>query len=91
MVLSLHDLVMSHEVIYSLFYGSCRIGNEPIEDQITTIPTKSLKWAKDGTSFFYVWGWPGPDVNKYSMQTYGKAWALTKQEIIDAWKSAKRN
>lgn len=56
MVVSLRDLVMSHEKIYSLLYSPCRIESDPIEKQIVEISTKSLRWSDDGTMFVYVWG-----------------------------------
>ena len=61
MVVSLREIVMSHEKIYSLLYSPCRIESDPIEKQIVEISTKSLRWSDDGTMFVYVWGWPGPD------------------------------
>lgn len=90
MVVSLREIVMSHEKIYSLLYSPCRIESDPLEKQITEISTESLRWSDDGTMFVYVWGWPGPDFNRYSAKTYGKGWAFTKQEIIDAWESENR-
>ena len=90
MVVSLREIVMSHEKIYSLLYSPCRIESDPIEKQIVEISTKSLRWLDAGTMFVYVWGWPGPDFNRYSAKTYGKGWAFTKQEIIDAWESENR-
>ena len=83
MVVSLREIVM-------LLYSPCRIESDPIEKQIVEISTKSLRWSDDGTMFVYVWGWPGPDFNRYSAKTYGKGWAFTKQEIIDAWESENR-
>lgn len=29
----------------------------------------------------YVWGWPGPDFNRYAPEDYGKTWALTEAEL----------
>lgn len=90
MVVSLREIVMSHEKIYSLLYSPCRIESDPIEKQIVEISTNSLCWSDDGTIFDYVWGWPGPDYNRYSAQTYEKGWAFTKQEIVDAWENENR-
>lgn len=82
----LYYKVMQHDKIYSLLYSPIRIKEESLEDQIIEIPLTELKWAKDKTSFVYVWGWPGPDYNRYDASTYGKGWAFTKQKIIDSWK-----
>lgn len=90
MMVSLREIVMSHEKIYSLLYSPCKIESDPIEKQIVEISTKSLHWSDDGIIFYYVWGWPGPDFNSYSAQTYGKGWAFTKQEIVDAWENENR-
>ena len=51
MVVSLREIVMSHEKIYSLLYSPCRIESDPIEKQIVEISTKSLRWSDDGTMF----------------------------------------
>ena len=56
MVVSLREIVMSHEKIYSLLYSPCKIESDPIEKQIVEISTKSLRWSDDGTMFVYVWG-----------------------------------
>ena len=42
--------------------------------------TSSL--GSTGPCFVYVWGWPGPDFNVYSLADYGKTWAFTKEELI---------
>lgn len=80
----LYDEVMSHDKIYSLLYSPQRT-NDPIESQIIDIKTSELDWEKDYQGFVYIWGWPGPDYNRYTMQTYGKGWAFTKEEILRAW------
>lgn len=80
-----YNCVMSHDKIYSLLYSPNRCPGRSLNDDIEEINTKSLDWAWDKECFFYVWGWPGPDCNKYTQETYGKGWAFTKQEIIEAW------
>lgn len=37
--------------------------------------------GKDG-ALWYVWGYPGPDYNRYAPEDYGKTWALAKEELI---------
>ena len=79
-----YNLVMSHDVVYSLLYSPSKTF-DPVEDQIIDINTSGLQWAGDNESFIYIWGGPGPCYNHYSAQTYGKGWAFTKEEIINAW------
>lgn len=81
----LYDDVMSHEVIYSLMYSPQRVDFRTLEEDVIEIETSELKWSKDRSKFFYIWGWPGPDYNTYTEQTYGKGWAFTKEEIMHAW------
>ena len=83
--MTLKEEVMKHDFIYSLMYSSYKIDSCPLEEQIVKIETSKLKWYKDDEGFIYIWGWPGPDANSYKRSTYGKGWAYTKEEIIDAW------
>ena len=80
----LYNKVMSHEKIFSLMYSPYKT-DSPVENQILDIETSELRWSEDRKTFFYIWGWPGPDYNTYTAQTYGKGWAFTKEEIIAAW------
>ena len=82
---TLYDEVNKHKEIYSLMYSPAKT-SDPIEEQIISISTSRLDWNDEKTEFFYVWGWPGPDYNTYSKETYGKGWAYTKKEIINAWR-----
>ena len=81
----LYYLVNQYEKIYSLLYSPQRTA-DPIEKQIIDIKVQELQWSKDYKSFYYIWGWPGPDYNHYTLATYGKGWAFTKEEIIAAWR-----
>lgn len=76
---------MSHEKVYSLLYSPVRIKNRPIREQLFEIETKDIRWGVSDDSFAYVWGWPGPDINVYTAETYGKGWAFTEEEILKAW------
>lgn len=76
--------VMKHDYIYSLMY-SPECLDEPLDKQIIKLRTDWLEWFQDQTGFMYFWGWPGPDYNKYTPDTYGKGWAFTKEEIYKAW------
>lgn len=79
----LYDLVMSHNVIYSLMYAPQVVEWRSREDQIIEIATKDLKWSRDKATFYFIWGWPGPDFNTYEMKDYGKSWAFTKDEVMN--------
>lgn len=82
-----YNWVMSQDFIFSLMYSPSVDPSINIEEQIVQIDTKRLVWANDKKTFYYIWGWPGPDFNTYTIQTYGYGWALTKDEIINAWKA----
>ena len=77
--------VLSHEKIYSLLYSPSRIDNTPISEQLFEVKTEDLDWSLDHNSFIYIWGWPGPDYNLYTIKTYGKGWAFSEEEILRAW------
>lgn len=83
--MTLKEEVMKHDSIYSLMYSPYKLDSCPLEEQIVKIETSRLKWYKDEEGFIYIWGWPGPDSNSYTRKTYGKGWAYTKKEIIEAW------
>lgn len=82
---NLYNTVMKHGRIFSLMYSPHLSNQMGIEEQIIRIFTSDLKWTYDKSQFMYVFGWPGPDFNVYTAETYGKGWAFTKQEIIKAW------
>ena len=50
---------------------------------VVYISGKSVDMWKDG-SMCYVWGYPGPDYNRYTPEDYGKTWVLTEKET-EAW------
>lgn len=68
-------------------YSPYVIPDSAVEDQIVKIEVSELIWATDKTEFFYRWGWPGPDINRYTIRTYGKGWAFTQEEIIKSWEN----
>lgn len=72
-----HYYNQTYEKIYGYMYG---VANPKFD--IIDIPITSLQLSANKDAFYYVWGWPGPDVTKYNFQDYGKAWAFTKEEII---------
>ena len=85
----LYETVNKHEVIYSLMYGETYIRGKAIEDQIITIKSEELEWSENKKQFIYVWGWPGPDFNLYTLENYGKAWAFSKEELVEFWDKRK--
>lgn len=85
----LYETVNNHEVIYSLMYGETHVNWKTTEDQIITIKTEELEWSESKKQFIYVWGWPGPDFNLYTLENYGKAWAFSKEELVEFWDKEK--
>ena len=84
-MMTLKQEVQQHDVIFSLMYAPTRVASLSLEDQIIEIKISKLEWFLDEEGFYYIWGWPGPDCNRYTREDYGKAWAYTKEEIIEAW------
>lgn len=83
--MTLKEEVLQHKSIFSLMYSPVRVNHLSLEEQIVEIEISELKWYLSNEGFVYVWGWPGPDSNSYTRETYGKGWAYTKEEIIKAW------
>lgn len=89
--MTLKEEVLQHKHIFSLMYSPNRFYDTPLKEQIIKINTSELKWYINEEGFIYVWGWPGPDANLYTRETYGKGWAYTRQEIIKAWENENEN
>ena len=89
--MTLKEEVLQHKVIFSLMYSPDKVDFRTLEEQIIKINTSELKWYINEEGFVYVWGWPGPDANFYTRKTYGKGWAYTRQEIIEAWENENEN
>ena len=83
--MTLKEEIQQHDTIFSLMYAPTRVSFRSLEDQIIEINVSKLKWFLDEEGFYYVWGWPGPDFNRYVREDYGKSWAYTKEEILKAW------
>lgn len=80
-----YDEIMSHDKIYSLLFSPER-SSAPIEDQIVELKTSRLEWwDKEKGDFIYTWGCIFGEYNRYSRDTYGKGWAFSKEEILEAW------
>ena len=86
---TLKDIVMEKDFIWSLMYSPNKSKLLSLEEQILEIKTKELIWAKDEQSFFWIWGYPGPDFNTYDISTYGKGWAFDRETILNSWKDEK--
>ena len=83
----LKEKIGKAKIIWSLMYSPYKVPWRPLKRQIIKIKVSELKFSSDGNCFYYIWGQPGPDVNKYDLSTYGKGWALTKDEILKAWEN----
>lgn len=70
------------EIKKDWFWGTM-YGGKPKKDcdEIVKIDVKSCEMSADGTSFCYVWGWPGPDCNFYDEADYGKTWAWELEDF----------
>lgn len=69
--------------IYGYMYGQPYINTSHglEKDKIIEIPKKQVQLGKNGDCLYYVWGWPGPDINLYMFEDYGKTWAFSREEI----------
>lgn len=66
------------------FYGTMYGGpyGESELDKILEINKKDIKFCQNKDAFYYIWGWPGPDVNFYYFKDYGLTWAFNKNDFI---------
>ena len=66
------------------FYGTMYGGpyGESEWDKILEINKKDIKFCQNADAFYYIWGWPGPDVNLYYFKDYGLTWAFNKNDFI---------
>lgn len=58
-------------------------GREYPEDELIKVRKSKLDYnfEKSPDGFIFVWGWPGPDYNRYRFEDHGKTWAFTKKEM----------
>lgn len=56
-------------------------GSTCSDELLTNISKKELELTFDADEFIYIWGWPGPDYNRYKFADYGKTWAFTREEL----------
>ena len=87
--MKIKEFIGDAETIWSLMYSPTKVEWRTIEEQLIEIKVNELEFAIDGHCFYYIWGWLGPDFNRYDLSTYGKGWALTKEEILKAWENKK--
>ena len=66
------------------FYGTMYGGpyGESEWDKILEINKKDIEFCQNEDAFYYIWGWPGPDVNFYYFKDYGLTWAFNKNDFI---------
>lgn len=82
--MTLKEEMMSHSYIYTTLY-TCSNQHPPYnKDYIEQLSTSRLVWAKDGNECYFVWGWPGPDINTYSRSNYGREWSYSVEEHNDS-------
>lgn len=87
---NLYDKITSHDSIWSLMYPDY-INCMSTEEQIIEIKIEELRWSKNKQVAYYVWGWPGPDVNMYNVDNFGITWHFNKDELINYWKNKKND
>ena len=62
------------------FYG--RIYGDVIPaTEIVEIKKEKLGITASRDAFYYIWGWPGPDVTFYKFENYGKSWAFRMEDF----------
>ena len=68
----------------SKFYGTMYGGpyGKSKFDTIEEINKKYIKFCKNEDAFYFVWGWPGPDINFYYFKDYGITWAFDVNDFI---------
>jgi hypothetical protein len=50
-------------------------------DKVIEISKEKLELSANKDCFFFVWGFPGPDINIYRFSDYGETWAFTEEEL----------
>lgn len=92
---SLYDYYALEKVdgIYGYMYGvpcfmecNLRTGEETVKpDKLMHIEKSSLELVTHESGyplgFLYIWGYPGPDYNKYMFRDYGITWAFSEKDI----------
>ena len=60
--------------VYATMYGGVYTSDEIMMLQI-------FQLTKDKDGFYYRWGGPGPDINRYLFKDYGKTWAFRMEDF----------
>lgn len=79
------DLITLFKALKDGIWGTM-YGRPKEQDEILFIEPRSFKLCihtEEPPRFIYIWGWPGPDYNRYLLKDYGKTWALTREELQD--------
>lgn len=73
---------MKHEYMWATMYGGPP--DEKI-NQLFQIKIADCKyyddWYGKGSTYLYLWGWPGPDYNLYHWRDFGKTWAYELKQF----------
>jgi hypothetical protein len=65
--------------IFATMYGGTLKNDKVLE--INLKHNRNCYFSRYDDGFFYVWGWPGPDMNFYKWEDYGKKWAFTTDDF----------
>lgn len=81
--------ILKHKYIWGFAYGNpvkhvvtCEGIELEERDKLLRIETSDLHFNEN--SFIYIWGWPGPDYNRYKYEDFGKTWCFHPREIPSA-------
>lgn len=72
----------SQPYIYGYMYGHKYINTSNGKELDRIIKIEKEKLQDTGNdSFYYRWGWPGPDINIYNWKDYGITWSFNKEDL----------
>lgn len=77
----IYNRLISERTFYGYMYG--RNGSVPDEKIIKMTLQKDKYINKSKNNFVYIWGFPGPDYNRYEFKDYGTTWAFDLEDFID--------
>lgn len=78
------DTIKNHKFIWVEMYGRHKTDPDAKFIKLDTsryVDNNNLYEKRDKTGFYFVWGWPGPDVNLYKYEDYGNTWAFDLKDI----------
>ena len=78
--------IKKHEYIWGFMYGHPTMNTSEGEkpDKLVKIEVSKLDFDEQGQCFYFVWGWPGPDYNRYKIEDYGVTWCFEPEEMPKA-------